>query len=88
MASKSGKASATSCQRVSTTDNNLVRACWTSVGSGSERRARRPEAVARGRRGRRFVVVGGVVERGIASAAVAMMIYLVIQILLLLLRLL
>ena len=49
-----------------------MRACWTNVGSGSERRARRPEAVAMGSRGRFWGV--GVLLMGIASAVAMMMI--------------
>ena len=50
----------------------MVRACWTNVGSGSERRASRPEAVAMGSRGRFWGV--GLVLMGIASAVAMMMI--------------
>jgi len=66
MASRSGSASATSCHRVSTTESNLESACWTRVGSGSERRARRPDAVAMG-----VLPLPLMDERGIATVVMA-----------------
>ena len=45
MASRSGRDSATSCQRVSTTASSLERAAETSWGDGSDSMASRPDAV-------------------------------------------